>query len=104
MAGTDTPIFLLTPGFSLHNELKLLVQAGLTPLDALASATTVPAEYFGLNHELGLISEGMLADLILLDANPLEQIENTQRIQAVIRDGKLYDRNELDNILTKLKN
>ena len=101
MAGTDTPIFLLTPGFSLHNELSLLVKAGLSPLEALEAATSRPAEYFGLEN-LGLIKEGMLADLVLLNLNPLADIENTQSIQAVIRNGKLYDREALDLIMKEL--
>ena len=102
MAGTDTPIFLLTPGFSLHNELVLLVQAGLTPLEALESATTRPAQYFGLEKELGLVEKGMIADLILLKGNPLENISNTQKIEAVIKNGNLMTRIKLDEMLTKL--
>jgi len=102
MAGTDTPIYLLTPGFSLHNELVLLVKAGLTPLEAIESATVLPAQYFGLEKELGLIEKGMLADLILLNANPLQDIRNTQKIEAVLKDGKLFDRMELNKILSEL--
>jgi imidazolonepropionase-like amidohydrolase len=102
MAGTDTPIFLLTPGFSLHNELVLLVQAGLTPMEALESATYLPAQYFGLEKELGLIEEGMLADLLLLNANPLESIDNTQNIDAVFKDGKYFNRSALNKILSEL--
>ena len=102
MAGTDTPIYLLTPGFSLHNELVLLVKAGLTPMEALESATIRPAQYFGLQDELGLIQEGMLADLLLLNANPLESIDNTQKIEAVFKDGKHFDRTALNKILNRL--
>lgn len=102
MAGTDTPIFLLTPGFSLHNELVLLVQAGLTPLEAIETATSHPAQYFGLENELGLIEKGMLADLLLLNDNPLEDIQNTQKINAVFKDGKHFDRATLDEILSEL--
>ena len=102
MAGTDTPIFLLTPGFSLHNELVLLVQAGLTPMEALESATTRPAQYFGLENKLGLIEAGMLADLLLLNANPLENISNTQKIDAVFKDGKYFNRSALNKILSEL--
>lgn len=102
MAGTDTPIFLLTPGFSLHNELVLLVQAGLTPLEAIEAATSRPAEYFGLDNELGLIEKGMLADLLLLNENPLEDIKNTQKINAVFKDGKHFDRAALNKILSEL--
>jgi imidazolonepropionase-like amidohydrolase len=103
MAGTDCPIALLTPGYSLHEELRLFVQAGLTPLQALETATWKPAQYFCLEEELGTIAENMLADLILLDANPLEDIDNTRRIRAVVRDGKLHDRNGLDRMLQALE-
>ncbi len=103
MAGTDCPIFYLTPGYSLHEELALLVKGGLTPLEAIEAATLKPAQYFSLDEELGLVQEGMFADLILLDANPLEDIRNTKKINAVIRDGKLHDRQALDQILAGLE-
>jgi len=99
MAGTDCPIFYLTPGYSLHEELVLLVQGGLSPLEALAAATIHPATYFKLERELGLIEPGMLADLVLLSDNPLENIRNTRKIEAVIRDGKLHNRADLDGLL-----
>lgn len=104
MAGTDMPLFLLTPGFSLHKELTLLVYAGLTPMQALEAATLSPAKYFGLENQQGSISEGMLADLVILDANPLDDITNTQRIHAVMRDGHLHTREKLDEILDQLEN
>ena len=103
MAGTDCPIALLTPGYSLHEELRLFVKAGLTPLQALETATLKPAQYFHLEGELGIIRENMRADLILLDANPLDDIDNTRRIRAVVRDGKLHDRAALDRILRQLE-
>ena len=99
MAGTDTPIFFLTPGFSLHEELVLLVQAGLSTMQALEAATLRPAQYFGLDGELGTIEPGKLADLVLLDANPLDDIEHTKRIRAVWAAGRRYDRADLDEIL-----
>jgi len=104
MAGTDTPIFFLTPGYSLHEELALLVKAGLTPLEALDTATLQPARYFQIENELGTIEQGKLADLVLLDANPLKNIRNTTHIQAVIKDGKLHDEKALDSIVQRLKN
>lgn len=103
MAGTDCPIFFLTPGLSLHEELAVLVKAGLTPLEALETATINPARYFALESELGLVKENYLADLILLEANPLEKIENTKAISAVFRDGKLFDRAALDKLLDGLE-
>jgi len=99
MAGTDTPIGLLTPGYSLHEELRLLVQSGLTPLEAIEAATLRPAQYFGLENELGTVSEGKKADLVLLDANPLQDIANTGSIRAVMKNGHLFDRAALDHLL-----
>ncbi len=104
MAGTDTPIGFLTPGLSLHEELGVLAAAGLTPQEALQTATTNPAKYFNMESELGSIKEKYWADLILLDANPLENINNTKRINAVVKQGKFYSRNDLDDILARLKN
>jgi imidazolonepropionase-like amidohydrolase len=99
MAGTDTPIRYLTPGLSLHEELSLLVKSGLSPLEAIKTATLNPAKYFNLDSELGLIGENMLADLVILDANPLEDINNTKRINAVFKQGNYFNRNKLDAIL-----
>lgn len=101
MAGTDTPIYLLTPGFSLHKELEFLVNAGLSEREALAAATTLPAGYFNLEGELGLVKEDYLADLVILDANPLQNISNTQKINGVFRNGKYYDRKGLDKLLNR---
>lgn len=104
MAGTDTPIGLLTPGRSLHHELKVMVDAGLTPMEALEAATLNPARYFEMEDELGTINEGKWADLLILDANPLQDIQNTQQINMVIKQGKVYDREALDGILEELRN
>lgn len=104
MAGTDTPIFFLTPGYSLHEELALLVKSGLSPMEALDAATFQPAAYFKIDDKLGSIDENKIADLLLLNANPLENIRNTTRIEAVIKDGKLHDRKALDSLKTTLKN
>ena len=95
MAGTDTPIGFLTPGLSLHAEIALYVEAGLSPLEALATATTAPAAYFDMEDKLGLISPGMWADLLILDANPLDKIDNTRQIKAVIKQGNFMDRDAL---------
>ncbi|MEP5613049.1 MAG: amidohydrolase family protein [Cyclobacteriaceae bacterium] len=102
MAGTDCPIFYLTPGLSLHEELATLVKAGLTPMDALEAATLNPARYFNMENELGLINEGYLADLVLLDANPLEDINNTKKISMVVKDGKFRSSSDLDQLFQKL--
>ncbi|MFC3051027.1 amidohydrolase family protein [Kordiimonas pumila] len=100
LAGTDTPLARLTPGYSLHMELELLVQAGLTPLEAIEAATIRPAAYFGLDNKIGTIEKGMIADLILLSANPLEKINNTQQIEMVIKNGHIMDREKLNNLFT----
>ena len=104
MAGTDTPIGLLTPGKSLHRELLLLVEAGLTPMEALKTATLNPARYFGLEDELGTIETGMWADLIMLNSNPLEDIRNSKEIYTVIRQGNVLDQNRLNQIKERLIN
>lgn len=99
LAGTDTGNPFCFPGFSLHEELALLVIAGLTPVEALRSATLNPAKFFGLDQTLGTIEQGKIADLVLLDANPLLDIRNTQRINAVVSNGRLFDRKALDKML-----
>ncbi len=99
LAGTDTGNPYCFPGFSLHDELALLVLAGLTPVEALRSATLNPAKFFGLDQTLGTIEQGKIADLVLLDANPLLDIRNTQRISAVVSNGHLFDRKALDKML-----
>ncbi len=96
LAGTD--LAAVVPGFSLHQELELLVEAGLTPLEALQAATTNPASLFPALKS-GAIAPGMRADLLLLDANPLDNISNTQRINSVIIGGRLLSRAALDALL-----
>lgn len=87
-AGTDTPIGLGIPGYSLHTELELLVDGGLTPLEALHAATVQPARFFGLEDEMGQVAVGMRADLVLLDGDPLDDIRNTRRIAGVLARGR----------------
>jgi imidazolonepropionase-like amidohydrolase len=101
LAGSDTGNPFCFPGFSLHDELALLVKAGLTPTESLRAATLNPAKFFGLDQKLGTIEQGKLADLVLLEANPLEDIRNTQRIDAVIMNGRFYDRKALDKMLAQ---
>ena len=100
MAGTDAPIGFLTPGASLHQELVLLVDAGLTPMQAIRAATLTPATFFGLDKEQGSIDAGMRADLVLLNANPLDNIRNTQSIEAVIKNGFYLDQEALQRLRT----
>lgn len=98
-AGTDTPISYAVPGYSLHSELELLVQAGLSPMEALRSATLRPAEFFGLSEEMGTVEEGRLADLVLLTGNPLADIANTRTVEAVVSKGELLTRETLDALV-----
>ncbi len=89
LSGTDTaPGVYIFPGFSLHQELQRFVAAGFTPMEALQTATLNPATFLGLADRLGTVEQGKLADLVLLDANPLDDIRNTQRITAVIVNGR----------------
>jgi len=88
-AGTDTPINLSVPGYSLHSELQMLVQAGLTPLEALEAATLVPARYFSLEDRMGSVDVGKVADMVLLNADPLEDIFNARIIDRVVSQGRI---------------
>lgn len=103
MAGTDTAALYIFPGFSLHDELMLLVKAGLTPMEALQCATRSPAKYFGLLDSLGTVERGKIADLVLLEANPLENIGNTQKISAVIVGGKMIGKQQLVETLSAVE-
>jgi imidazolonepropionase-like amidohydrolase len=105
LAGTDTSLTNpVIPGVGLHHELALLVESGLTPLEALATATKNPAQYFGVLNQLGTIEAGKVADLVLLDANPLADIHNTQKIRAVIMRGRYFNRADLDAQLARAAN
>ena len=103
MAGTDVATLLIYPGYSLHDELQLLVKyVGLTPLEAIISATRYPAEFFGLQDTLGTIEKGKTADLVLLDANPLDDISNTKRIAAVVLNGKYFSKAAREEMLANV--
>ena len=104
MAGTDTAAGVhIFPGFSLHQELALFVQAGLTPMQALQTATRNPAQFMGRLADMGTVQKGKLADLVLLDANPLEDIANTRRIRAVVLAGRYFGRADLDHMLKQVE-
>ena len=94
-AGTDTPIRLSVPGYSLHSELEMLVLAGLTPLQAIAAATIEPARYFSIEHRMGQIAKGMKADLLLLEHDPLKNIKHTKAIALVVSKGTVMTPDEI---------
>ena len=101
LAGSDTPNAFAFPGFGLHDELELLVEAGLTPLHALQAATIDAARFLDLADTLGTVEAGKVADLVLLSGNPLEEITNTRKIVAVVVKGHLLDRVDLDRMLAE---
>jgi imidazolonepropionase-like amidohydrolase len=103
LAGSDSLDPFVFPGESLHKELGELVRAGFTPGEALQAATRGAAQFLGRERDLGTVETGKLADLVLLDASPLENIANTQRIAAVIRGGNYLDRAALDKLLAQAK-
>ena len=88
-------------GFDLHDELQLLVRAGFTPAEALKSATCDAAEFMGKQNDFGSVAPGKMADLVLLNANPLTDIRNTTSISAVFLMGEEFDRSALDAMLKK---
>ena len=99
LVGSDSLDPFVFPGDSLHRELAELVRAGFTPAEALRAATLGAAEFLGRERELGSIEKDKIADLVLLDANPLEDIANTRKISAVIRSGKYLNQAALDKLL-----
>jgi len=103
LAGTDAPAgYDLVPGASLHRELQLFVRAGLTPLQALQTATINPARYFGKTAEWGTVEAGKVADLVVLRANPLVDIANTRAGAAVVAEGRYYSPRELDRVRLRI--
>jgi len=100
MAGTDAET-LYPAGFGLHTELGLFVSAGFSSLEALQAATLNPSIYFGKATDLGIVEVGKVADLVILDANPLEDIRNTERIVGVVTAGRYLDRQKLDRLLSE---
>ena len=95
MAGSDFTDWAVVPGIDLHNELALFVEAGFTPMEALQSATSKPAEFLGNLDSLGTIEQGKIADLVLLDADPLENISHTRKINSIVLGGKLVPVSEM---------
>ena len=103
LAGSDGPDPYVFPGFSLHDEMELLVKAGFTPTQSLQAATLNPALFFGKLDEYGVVEKGRVADLVLLDGDPTEDIRNTRKIDSVVLRGRLYSREDLDKILSRVE-
>jgi hypothetical protein len=93
---------LLFPGWGVHDEMALLVKAGLTPIEAIQAATKNPATFLGLDRSVGTIEKGKLADIVVLGANPLEDINNTKKITAVLFEGQMFDRAQLNRMLASV--
>lgn len=103
LAGTDITVPYTYPGFSLHDELELFVEAGLTPMQALETATTNPAHLLGLSKTWGRVERDYMANLVLLNADPLADISNTKKIDSVVVNGQRLDRAQLDQMLNDAK-
>ena len=103
MVGTDLMCPGLVPGYSVHEEMALWQEAGIAPADVLRSATIVPARFMGLDKRLGTIAEGKTASMVLVSANPLDDIRNAEKIQGVFLRGRYYDRPDLNQLLAEAK-
>lgn len=101
LAGTDIGSPYVHAGFSLHDELAWLVKAGFTPREALQTATTNAAAFFQLERGVGTMKPGSVASLVLLDANPLQDIQNVKKVHSVILKGRLFPRQELEDLLSE---
>ncbi len=103
LTGTDAPLRNSPPGFGLHEEMRLLARGGMSPIEIIRAATLEPARYFRMLDSAGTVATGKLADLVLLDADPLRDIGNTRRIVAVIANGRLYDATDRARLLREAK-
>ena len=103
MVGTDLMVPGIIPGYSVHEEMAIWQEAGIPPADVLRSATLVPAQFMGLGDRLGSISEGKTASMVLVRANPLEDIRNAQQIESVFLRGQYFSRKDLDRLLAEAK-
>jgi len=99
LAGSDAGVAFSYPGFSLHDEIALLVEAGLSNGDALRAATLWPAEFLGAADSMGTVAPGKVADLVLLRADPLKDIQATREIDAVLLRGRVLGRRALDSLM-----
>ena len=103
IVGTDLLLPGVIPGYSVHEEMELWQEAGIPPADILRSATIIPAQFMGLGERLGTLDEGKTASMVLLRANPLEDIRNTQQIAGVFLRGRYFSRADLDGLLEEVK-
>jgi imidazolonepropionase-like amidohydrolase len=103
LAGSDAGALYTYPGFSLHDELALLVRAGLKPVQAIHASSGAVTEFLGLSDSLGTVRPGRAADLLILEGDPIRDIRNTRRIQTLIYRGREYDRAGLDSLLARAR-
>ena len=104
LIGSDAAVLNIYPGYSLHDEMALFVrELGMTPAEVLERATRRSAKFLGISDQTGTVEQGKMADLVLLDANPLDDIRNTKQIAAVILRGTLYDKGGLEQILVAVR-
>lgn len=103
LLGSDAPQVFNVPGFSIHRELKMLVEAGLSPYEALQTGTVYPASFLDQESRFGTVQSGLDADLVLLDGNPLQDIDNSRRVHGVMLRGKWMSRQDLDRLLEKFE-
>jgi adenine deaminase len=104
MSGTDAVVPMMVPGFSLHDELDTMADVGMSPYEVLKTSTYNPALYLGELAEFGTVEIGKRADLVLLEANPLDDIANTRQIAGTMVRGRWYSRADLDVMLEKVAN
>ena len=103
MVGTDLTVPGIFPGYSVHEEMAIWQEAGIPPAEVLRGATLVPAQFMGLGDRLGSISEGKSASMVLIRANPLEDIRNAEQIEGVFLLGRYFSRKDLDRLLAEAK-
>ena len=103
MVGTDLMVPGVIPGYAVHEEMQIWQEAGIPPADILRSATIMPVQFMGLGDRLGSISEGKTASMVLIRADPLEDIRNAQLVESVFLRGHYYSREDLDRLLEEAK-
>lgn len=102
MSGTDASAITIVPGFALHDEFGYMVEAGFTPYEVLRMSTYNPAKFLGQLDEFGTLQKGKRADLLLLDANPLNDIANTRKIAGVMTRGRWFASSDLTTMLHRI--